>query len=88
MLRVDLLSYSDPYKEAEINIWFTYRKGDKAVEVHSREEDLVLVDHIKKHGIYGRLAKHFSLTDKEKFIEELRFTFSGSYLRATDVYEV
>lgn len=88
MLRVDIYSWNNPrQKEPEINIWFTYEKGDDKVVVHSLEENLVLVDNIKKHGIVGRKMKRFLLTDKEKFLEELRFEFSGSYLRASEPYE-
>ena len=89
MLRVDIYSYDDPHKtEPEINIWFTYRKGDKAVEIHSLRDDLALVSNIKEIGIKGSFGKWFKLEDGEKFLEELRFEFSGSYVRASEVYRV
>lgn len=92
MLRVDVYSWSEANQEhPDVFLWFTYKKGDKAVEVHvdfPQGKKPYWIPNLKKYEIYGRKGKKFVLTDKEAFLEELRFEFSSSRMRASEPYEV
>ncbi len=92
MLRVDVYSFSEEFeqKHPDVYLWFTYTEGDKAVEVHTDfpEGEPYWIKDLKEHGIHGRKGKNFKLTDKEKFLEELRFEFSSTRMRASKPYEV
>jgi len=90
MLKVNLLVWEEPDQiDPIIPIWFTYEDGDEAVEVHYEgQEEPRIVTHIKAHGIVGRMSKEFTLKDGKEFMEELRFEFFSSRLRATEPFEV
>ena len=40
-----------------------------------------------KHGILGRYGKRYNPSDGIEFLENLKYEFTGSYLRATDVLD-
>jgi len=89
ILRVDLLSWDRPEQnEPDIDVWFTYKEGDAAVEIHSTEENKYYLRTIPLQGITGRLGKQYYLTDGMEFLEQLKFAFHGSRLGASEIYEV
>jgi hypothetical protein len=42
---------------------------------------------ILEHGITGRMDKIFTVEDGLDFLKEMKYTFTGSYIRASEVYE-
>lgn len=92
MLRVDVYFFNDEFEQEhpDVYLWFTYKKGDKAVEVHMDFPDgePYWIKDLIGNGVYGRKMKNFKLTDKEKFLEELMFVYKGSRVRASEPYEV
>lgn len=89
ILRVDLLSWDRPEQsDPNIDVWFTYKEGDAAVEIHSVEANEHYLKSIPVQGITGRLGKQYYLTDGMKFMEELKYAFTGSRIRASEIIEI
>jgi len=44
-------------------------------------------EEILKNGIRGRMGKKFTKEDGLAFLEEMKFAFSGSRFRASEVYD-
>jgi len=89
ILRVDLYDWSEPSQNTpDVFVWFTFSKGDKEVKIHSTEENGFYLESIPEQGITGRLGKRYYLKDGLVFLQELKYAFTGSRLRASEVYEV
>jgi hypothetical protein len=52
--------------------------GDKVTE---------MAQEILKNGIRGRMGKKFTKEDGLAFLEEMKFAYSGSRFRASEVYD-
>ena len=89
MFRVDVYDWSEPDQDKpDVFTWFTFSPGDKEVKLHHTQQSHYYLNLLPKIGIVGKLGKMYYLKDGMKFMEELKFAFSGSQSRASDVYEI